>query len=56
MLLESVEGADGTWRRIKRLEFTVEEKVLPDSANVVMPLAILAEIKRALRRHIVRLI
>lgn len=27
LLLESVEGADGTWRRIKRLEFTVEEKV-----------------------------
>lgn len=54
LLLESVEGAD-TWRRIGSRRFTSEDKLYRDTEVIKSP-EILAEIKHALRRHIVKII
>ncbi|KAI1658608.1 HET-domain-containing protein [Daldinia decipiens] len=55
LILESVEGGND-WRRIERLYLTARETVLWDSKEAVDSLAILAEIKHALKRRVVRII
>ncbi len=55
LLLESVEGTSD-WRRIESLRLTIREHAFEDSADVANSLAILEEIKRDLRKHIVRII
>ncbi|KAI1474743.1 HET-domain-containing protein [Daldinia eschscholtzii] len=55
LILESVQGSND-WRRIESLELIAKETVLWDSKELEDSLAILAEIKYALKRRVVRII
>ncbi|KAI1472184.1 HET-domain-containing protein [Daldinia caldariorum] len=55
LILESVQDSND-WRRIESLNLTSKETVLWDSKEVLEKLAILDEIKHALKRHVVRII
>ncbi|KAI0376804.1 HET-domain-containing protein [Hypomontagnella monticulosa] len=55
LLLESVEGED-SWRRIERLNLTTKDNVLVNNTELMKSQAILAEVKPALRRQVIRII